>query len=55
LAVGESQVVARALSSHAATTLWLLQQFLPLHMATTPVDAGVRITLAPAVPGTAGV
>jgi RNA 3'-terminal phosphate cyclase (ATP)/RNA 3'-terminal phosphate cyclase (GTP) len=41
---GTSQFLARALSSHAQTTMWLIEQFLPVRFTSTPADNGVRIT-----------
>lgn len=46
LAGGTSSFYARALTSHAATTLWLLQQFLPLRWETQPEASRTRIRLA---------
>ncbi len=47
LAQGSSAFLARTLSSHAQTTLWLLQQFLPLRVSTVPVGAATRVDLEP--------
>lgn len=46
-ASGPSRFLARRLSSHAETTLWLLRQFLPLRAAVTAVGDLVRIDIAP--------
>lgn len=47
LAQGPSCFLARTLSSHAQTTLWLLQQFLPLRVSATPVGAATRVDMEP--------
>jgi RNA 3'-phosphate cyclase len=47
LSRGPSCFRARALSSHAHTALWLLQQFLPLRAAATPADAATRVDIEP--------
>jgi RNA 3'-phosphate cyclase len=38
---------ARAYSSHAQTTAWLIEQFLPVRFTTTPAVAAVRIAVTP--------
>lgn len=48
-AVGPSRFLARRLSSHAETTLWLLQQFLPVHFTVTPVGQLVQIDTEPSI------
>lgn len=48
LAGGRSTVTARALSSHAATAIWLLEQFLPVKFAATAVGGLTRIDCRPA-------
>jgi RNA 3'-terminal phosphate cyclase (ATP) len=45
LARGPSCFLARTLSSHAQTTLWLLQQFLPLRVHTRPEGACQRVEI----------
>ncbi|MEW5710381.1 MAG: RNA 3'-terminal phosphate cyclase [Pseudomonadota bacterium] len=45
LAGGISSFYARALTAHAATTLWLLQQFLPLRWEARPEGSCTRIRL----------
>jgi len=47
LARGPSCFLARTLSSHAQTTLWLLQQFLPLRVHTRPEGACMRVEIEP--------
>jgi len=47
LARGRSCFIARALTSHAATALWLLQRFLPLDVRTAPAGTGVRVEIEP--------
>ncbi len=47
LARGRSCFVARTLSSHAQTTLWLLQQFLSLCVHTRAAGAGTRVDIEP--------
>lgn len=47
LAQGTSQFLARKLTSHAQTTLWLLEQFLPVTHRATSDGALTRITLLP--------
>ncbi|MEW6354012.1 MAG: RNA 3'-terminal phosphate cyclase [Pseudomonadota bacterium] len=50
-AAGPSRFLARGLSSHAETTLWLLQQFLPVHYIVTPVGQLVQIDIEPSACG----
>jgi len=47
LARGPSCFLARTLSSHAQTTLWLLQQFLPLRVHTRAAGACTRVDIEP--------
>lgn len=47
LAQSPSCFLARMLSSHAQTTLWLLPQFLPLRVSTRPVSGCTRVDVAP--------
>ncbi len=47
LAQGASCFLARTLSSHAETTLWLLQQFLPLRVRTSPTGICTRVDIEP--------
>lgn len=47
LARGPSSFLARTLSSHAQTTLWLLQQFLPMRVHTCAAGACTRIDIEP--------
>jgi len=47
LAQGPSCFLARALSSHAQTTLWLLQQFLPMRVATRAAGLCTRVDVEP--------
>ncbi len=54
LADGPSRFVARALSAHAATTLWLLPQLLPVRVTSEPAGSAVRIALVPGAPGAPG-
>jgi RNA 3'-phosphate cyclase len=44
---GPSRFLVRRVSSHAETTLWLLQQFLPLRVATVTVGKLVRVDIEP--------
>jgi RNA 3'-terminal phosphate cyclase (ATP)/RNA 3'-terminal phosphate cyclase (GTP) len=44
---GPSQFLVRRLSSHAETTLWLLQQFLPLRVTTAAAGNLVRVDIEP--------
>jgi RNA 3'-phosphate cyclase len=46
-ASGSSRFLVRRLSSHAETTLWLLQQFLSLRVATATVGDLVRVDIEP--------
>lgn len=43
LANGASSFLARGLSSHAATTMWLLEQFLPVHFHASQAGCLIRI------------
>jgi RNA 3'-phosphate cyclase len=45
LAGGESRFTARILSSHAQTTIWLIEQFLPLRFETASCRGGVSIAV----------
>lgn len=47
LAQGPSSFLARTLSSHAQTTLWLLRQFFPLRADTHAVGACTRLEIEP--------
>ena len=47
LAQGPSCFLARTFSSHAQTTLWLLQQFLQLRVDTGPAGACTRVAIEP--------
>jgi len=47
LAGGTSRFLARDLSSHAATTIWLLEQFLPVHFSLGQSGHLVCITMEP--------
>jgi len=47
LAGGRSQFTARAYSSHAQTTAWLIEQLLPVRIITVPAVAGQRIAVTP--------
>jgi RNA 3'-terminal phosphate cyclase len=47
LARGPSCFLARTLSSHAQTTLWLLQQFLPVRVHTRAAGACTRVDIEP--------
>jgi RNA 3'-phosphate cyclase len=47
LTQGPSCFRARTLSSHAHTTLWLLQQFLPLRVDAMPADAATHVDIVP--------
>jgi RNA 3'-terminal phosphate cyclase (ATP) len=47
LARGPSCFLARTLSSHAQTALWLLPQFLPLRVHTRAAGAGTRVDIEP--------
>lgn len=46
-AAGASRFMARRLSSHAETTLWLLQQFVPLRVATAAAGNLLRVEIEP--------
>jgi RNA 3'-phosphate cyclase len=45
LAGGESRFTARVLSSHARTTMWLIEQFLPVRFETASCGGGVSIAM----------
>lgn len=45
LASGESRFTTRILSSHAQTTIWLIEQFLPLRFETASCSGGVSIAV----------
>lgn len=47
LAGGSSCFLARSLSSHAATTIWLLEQFLPARFGVSQAGHLVRIKMGP--------
>lgn len=47
LAHGKSRFLARSLSSHAATTIWLLEQFLPVRFNISRAEHLVRIEAGP--------
>lgn len=47
LAGGNSRFYARQFSSHAATTQWLLEQFLPVHFVISQAGKVVCITMKP--------
>ena len=47
LASGSSCFLARSLSSHAATTIWLLEQFLPVHFDIRQEHRLVRVKAEP--------
>jgi len=47
LAQGPSCFLTRELSSHAQTTLWLIEQFLPLRVNVRPWGSGTRVDLEP--------
>ena len=47
LAGGSSRFLARSLSSHAATTIWLLEQFLPVRFGVSQAGHLVRIKMEP--------
>ena len=47
LAGKPSRFTARAFSSHARTTAWLIEQFLPVRITATPDDGRVRVELTP--------
>lgn len=48
LAAGVSAITARALTPHAATTMWLLEQLLPARFSVAAAGPLVRIACAPA-------
>lgn len=45
LASGESRFTARVLSSHARTTMWLIEQFLPVHFETAVRGDAVSVVV----------
>jgi RNA 3'-terminal phosphate cyclase (ATP)/RNA 3'-terminal phosphate cyclase (GTP) len=45
LAPGTSSFLARNLSLHATTTMWLLKQFLPVHFRTSQAGRLVRVDI----------
>jgi RNA 3'-terminal phosphate cyclase (ATP)/RNA 3'-terminal phosphate cyclase (GTP) len=45
LAGGSSCFLARKLSSHALTTIWLLEQFLPVRFNIVEADSLVRVEM----------
>ncbi|MHB1290640.1 MAG: RNA 3'-terminal phosphate cyclase [Sulfuricella sp.] len=47
LAGGSSRFLARKLSSHALTTIWLLEQFLPVRFNIIEADSLVRVEVEP--------
>jgi len=47
LAGGSSRFFARSLSSHIATTIWLLEQFLPIRFGVKEAGLLVRIKMEP--------
>ena len=47
LARGESMFTARMLSSHAQTTMWLIEQFLPVRFEAASCGAAVSVTVRP--------
>jgi RNA 3'-terminal phosphate cyclase (ATP)/RNA 3'-terminal phosphate cyclase (GTP) len=49
LASGSSCFLARSLSSHAATTIWLLEQFLPVRFDISQRDRLIRVKAEPAI------
>jgi len=48
LAGGEMPFTTRALSPHALTAMWLIEQFLPVRFRHAPEGPRVRVTLTPA-------
>lgn len=52
LAGGSSRFLARSLSSHAATTIWLLEQFLPVRFGVSQAGHLVRIKMESNMPHT---
>ena len=47
LAGKPAHFTARAYSSHAQTTAWLIEQFLPVRITAGPAGVGQRIAVAP--------
>jgi len=47
LAGRPAHFTARTYSSHAQTTAWLIEQFLPVRVTTVPAGAGQRIAVTP--------
>ncbi|MFN7085692.1 MAG: RNA 3'-terminal phosphate cyclase [Burkholderiales bacterium] len=47
LAGGVSSFTTRALSSHATTAMWLIEQFLPARFTAAPHDVLTRVAVAP--------
>jgi RNA 3'-terminal phosphate cyclase (ATP)/RNA 3'-terminal phosphate cyclase (GTP) len=47
LAKGHSCFLARSLSSHATTTMWLAEQFLPVRFTVKEIDRLVRVDVRP--------
>jgi RNA 3'-phosphate cyclase len=47
LAGGASRFTAREFSPHAATTAWLIEQFLPVRITASPQPGRVRVEVAP--------
>jgi len=47
LAGGNSRFLARTLSSHASTTIWLLEQFMPVRFNVRPEGSLVRVEMRP--------
>jgi RNA 3'-terminal phosphate cyclase (ATP) len=47
LAGRPAHFTARAYSSHAQTTAWLIEQFLPVRVTAGPAGAGQRIAVTP--------
>jgi RNA 3'-terminal phosphate cyclase (ATP) len=49
MAAGPSSFAARAISSHARTAMWLIEQFLPARFAVEPDGALVRVSVTPRI------
>jgi RNA 3'-terminal phosphate cyclase len=47
MARGAASFTARSVSSHAATAMWLIPQFLPVRFAVEEADGLVRISAMP--------
>jgi RNA 3'-terminal phosphate cyclase len=47
MAHGPSSFLVRILSSHAQTTIWLLEQFLPVRFTVTPAGELTRVDVYP--------